>query len=77
MLIKITNLDETLVERLKELTGERTAAKAVSKAASELPVLLERLSYYSNQNDELKNKLAARQQELRDIRSALKLLKEI
>lgn len=77
MLVKITNLDDALVEELKELTGESTASKAVAKAAMKLPQLKEQLDAYKNANEVLSNQLTRRKEKINQIKKAVKIITEI
>ncbi|WP_022946871.1 hypothetical protein [Pseudoalteromonas ruthenica] len=77
MLVKITNLDEALVNKVKEITGERTAAKAVSKIVHMYPNLTEELNYSKNKIKELESILGNKKMNEMKIKEAISVLMNV
>jgi hypothetical protein len=77
MLLKITNFKDELAEKLKEFTGAATASKAVDIVANDY---IDNQYYISKLHDEikdLKDSLKEVSDQNNNIKSALKILKEL
>lgn len=74
MLVKLPDEDVEFVERLKQLTGEKTAAKAYKHAANQFPFVLHNLFSADVEIEKLKEEVFRLQSVIEGARSAAALL---
>jgi len=70
MLIKLSDFDDDLAERLKSRTGQSTGSKAVLEAANQYLPLLLKLDHRDREIEDLRRRLDRANQVIEDARSA-------
>jgi hypothetical protein len=77
MLIKLTDFDNELAEKLKDYTGAGTASKAITIIASDFLDNEKHILDLKEEIQDKSNKLTKLNYQLKEIKSALKILKEL